>query len=164
MPKKAKADPAGHDDINSNAVQGMDAIESSGWSFTWSAIIPGLPTDPSQMDFIRIVRSGIPASAILKLAESSGIPIEVIFAAIHYDGDVENILNVLESAQLVGVGLVFSNALKIFGTLDEARNWLMSPSYALKEVVPITLLDTPLGIDVVHATLMRIKYGMIEME
>ena len=54
---------------------------------------------------------------------------------------------------------VFEHALRVFGSVKEAREWLLSPAYGLEGQRPIDLLDTEPGGAQVRDYLGAIEYG-----
>jgi putative toxin-antitoxin system antitoxin component (TIGR02293 family) len=55
---------------------------------------------------------------------------------------------------------VFSRTNSVFKDVDKAMSWLKSPCYALGDQIPVQLLDTTEGMELVMNTLGRIEYGV----
>ena len=51
---------------------------------------------------------------------------------------------------------------RVFGDVDVAREWLLTPNPALEGHVPLRLLRTGSGAHLVEAVLLRIEYGVYE--
>ncbi|ORT49531.1 hypothetical protein ST37_14145 [Vibrio sp. qd031] len=54
---------------------------------------------------------------------------------------------------------IYMQASDIYGSLDLAREWLSMPIPALGGELPIELIDTPAGRELVRQTLRKIEYG-----
>jgi putative toxin-antitoxin system antitoxin component (TIGR02293 family) len=64
-----------------------------------------------------------------------------------------------ESEKVLRIRHVFEHALRVFGSVKEAREWLLSPAYGLEGQRPIDLLDTEPGGAQVRDYLGAIEYG-----
>ena len=64
-----------------------------------------------------------------------------------------------ESEKTLRILQIFEQAVRVFGSEDEAREWLMSPAYGLEDQRPIDLLDTEPGSAQVRDYLGAIEYG-----
>lgn len=64
------------------------------------------------------------------------------------------------SGHIVAIAKVFVRAAEVFDNQDKARRWLHKPCRALGGEVPLSLLDTPLGIQTVENELSRIEFGV----
>ena len=56
--------------------------------------------------------------------------------------------------------IVLDRAISVFEDCDKAMSWLNSPCYALGNQVPIQLLNTTEGMELVMDTLGRIEQGI----
>jgi putative toxin-antitoxin system antitoxin component (TIGR02293 family) len=64
-----------------------------------------------------------------------------------------------ESDRLARVARVTQRAVDAFGDEDQAREWLQRPNRALRGVLPLDLLGTDAGAELVSDELGRIEYG-----
>lgn len=64
------------------------------------------------------------------------------------------------SGHIVAIAKVFARSTEVFEDQDKARRWLHKPCRALGNQVPLSLLDTPLGIQAVEDELSRIEHGV----
>ena len=55
---------------------------------------------------------------------------------------------------------ILGRAIEIFGSLQEAEEWLDRPAMALDQRKPIDLLSTPAGVETVEQHLTRLEYGV----
>lgn len=118
------------------------------------------------MDWIPLVRQGLPASAVDavlrltrmtqgELARALAIPERTLARRKR-----EGILSPEESAKLLRLARVVERAEAVFEDADLALNWLQHPNAALCGVTPLSLLDTDIGADSVLDTLGRIEHGV----
>ena len=63
-----------------------------------------------------------------------------------------------ESEKALRVARAAAKAEHVLG--DSGRNWLLSPCRALKNELPIDVLDTALGLQDVLAVLTRLEFGV----
>ena len=120
----------------------------------------------STLDWIAVIRSGIPAAAVeslLKatqlsqsdLARALGIPERTLARRKR-----EGVLNSEESAKLLRLARVVGRANGVFADPKAALHWLKSPNAALSGATPLSLLDTDIGAESVLDTLGRIEHGV----
>jgi putative toxin-antitoxin system antitoxin component (TIGR02293 family) len=120
----------------------------------------------SALDWIEIVRQGIPASAIeslqkaarlsqSELARALGIPVRTLARRKR-----EGVLSAEESAKLLRLARVLGRANQVFDDPEAALDWLKSPNSALAGKSPFSLLDTEIGAESVLDTLGRIEHGV----
>jgi putative toxin-antitoxin system antitoxin component (TIGR02293 family) len=55
---------------------------------------------------------------------------------------------------------IFTKAVEVFGSKEEAELWLRRPALALNGERPIDLLKTPQGTQLVQELLVRLEYGI----
>jgi putative toxin-antitoxin system antitoxin component (TIGR02293 family) len=120
----------------------------------------------SPLDWIEVVREGIPAAAIdsiltraelsqAELAQALSIPERTLARRKR-----EGALNSEESSKLLRVARVISRATEVFEDGVAAVDWLKSPNAALGGNAPLSLLDTDIGAESVLDTLGRIEHGV----
>lgn len=69
-------------------------------------------------------------------------------------------LDLEQSRRLWKFAQILSKATNIFGSQEEAEQWLLRPALALEQNRPIDLLATPAGEALVEDLLGRIEYGV----
>jgi len=120
----------------------------------------------SPLDWVAVIREGIPSDATVSLAEWVGISQAELAAALGIPQRTlarrmrEGILSSEESAKIVRLARVVQRAAEVFQDLDTALDWLKSPNAALAREAPLHLLDTDVGGDSVMDTLGRIEHGV----
>jgi putative toxin-antitoxin system antitoxin component (TIGR02293 family) len=124
------------------------------------------PTSP--LDLIETIRQGLPKQALERLAEA--LRVKVL--------DLEHILPVSKrtlqrfeqqdvkflpkelSDHMLQVAKVYARAVDVFEDEERALEWLQAPIVALGGRIPMSLLDTSAGVDLVLTELGRIEYGV----
>ena len=120
----------------------------------------------STLDWVAMVRMGVPAAAVGSLTASVGVTQAELARALGISERTlvrrkrEGTLNSEESGKLVRLARVVVRAEEVFEDLDAALDWLKSPNAALGGVTPFSLLDTDLGAESVFDTLGRIEHGV----
>ena len=120
----------------------------------------------STLDWIEIVRNGIPAGAVeslvkamrlsqSELARALGIPERTLARRKR-----EGVLSSEESSKLLRLARVLGRANEVFEDAEAALNWLRSANSSLSGATPLSLLDTDIGAESVLDTLGRIEHGV----
>jgi len=55
---------------------------------------------------------------------------------------------------------IFAKAIEIFGSREAAEAWISEPVMGLNRQVPLELLQTPIGVELVNEFLTRLEYGV----
>ncbi|MEM6842296.1 MAG: antitoxin Xre/MbcA/ParS toxin-binding domain-containing protein [Bacteroidota bacterium] len=71
-----------------------------------------------------------------------------------------DLLSASASGQLLELARLYRRAVEVLGDETIANQWLRTPVTALGSEQPISLLDTPIGIQWVMTILGRIEYGV----
>jgi putative toxin-antitoxin system antitoxin component (TIGR02293 family) len=115
---------------------------------------------------VRDIRKGLPASSVMHMArslhttESDLLPIIGISDRTLQRRRKENKpLEPVESDRLYRVAKVYARANEVFENEDVALDWLKARNRALGDV-PLMLLDTEAGTDMVERVLTRIEHGV----
>ncbi len=128
----------------------------------------GLKGLQSPLDLIETIRQGLPKQALEQLAKALRVKVS----------DLEHILPVARrtlqryeqqdvkclpkelSDHMLQVAKVYARAVDVFEDEERALAWLQAPIVALGGRIPISLLDTSTGVDLVLTELGRIEYGV----
>lgn len=128
----------------------------------------GLKGLQSPLDLIETIRQGLPKQALEQLAKALRVKVS----------DLEHILPVSRrtlqryeqqdvkclpkelSDHMLQVAKVYARAVDVFEDEERALAWLQAPIVALGGRIPISLLDTSTGVDLVLTELGRIEYGV----
>ncbi len=120
----------------------------------------------SALDWIAVVRSGIPAAALEPLLKAMQLSQTELARALDVPGRTlarrkrEGVLTSEESAKLLRLARVAGRANGVFENPKSALHWLKSPNAALAGATPLSLLDTDIGAESVLDTLGRIEHGV----
>ena len=127
-------------------------------------VLPVTPLSP--LDWVSVIRRGIPSSAVDSLAKFTRLSQAELSAALGIPERTmarrkrEGKLNSEESAKLVRLARVIERAEEVFEDFDAAIDWLKSTNTSLAGVTPLSLLDTDIGAESVTDTLGRIEHGV----
>ena len=109
---------------------------------------------------------GIDAGFVSKVAKNLLIQQEEIAQLLHLSSktlrnyEIEHKkLNPTTSEQVLKLQLMAEKGKEVFGDPKAFLRWLKKPAYGLEEQIPMTLLQTSGGIDLIIAELDRIAYG-----
>lgn len=72
----------------------------------------------------------------------------------------EELLTLAESDRVHRLERIVKHAHRVFGNVEKANRWLREPSRALDKAVPIDLLESETGAQIVKDELNAIDYGM----
>lgn len=61
---------------------------------------------------------------------------------------------------LLRIARIYAEALDLFGNETTVANWMVNPSVTLGKQVPLELLDTSVGFEIVFHELKRMQYGI----
>ena len=120
----------------------------------------------SSLDWVKMIRKGIPAAAVESLTRMVGVSQSELAATLGIPERTlarrkrEGMLTSEESAKLLMLARVVGRAHEVFEDLNAALNWLKSPNAALSGAAPLSLLDTDIGAESVLDTLGRIEHGV----
>ncbi len=120
------------------------------------------------IDFVEIVRHGLPTQAVRHLFREMDITQDEIARALHIPMRTfsrrmrSSAFEPIESEKLVRLVRVFAFAKEVFnGDSNKATEWIKRPNRALGNVTPLSLLDSDLGAEQVTDTLGRLQEGVI---
>ena len=122
-----------------------------------------------QMDWIELIRTGLPGRVINILAKNISFSEEEISNVIHISSrslqrwtkETKNkILDRETSAKTIELAALFSKGASVFGSIDTFKNWLRQTNPALENKSPIEFLDTSIGFDIINDELGKIEYGI----
>ena len=115
---------------------------------------------------VALVEKGLPFSELEVLQEQLDLPLDRLAdylglarATLHRR-KLAGQLMPDESDKVLRFARLLAQALKIFGALPEAREWLRTPQYGLGGVVPLEFAGTEVGAREVESLLGRIDHGV----
>jgi putative toxin-antitoxin system antitoxin component (TIGR02293 family) len=122
------------------------------------------------MDAHELLARGLPGAALLHLVDS--------LVRLHNPASLEKAvgmslrtfqrhkttparpLNQEQSGRIWKFAEILAKATSVFGTQDEAEQWLEQPAIGLDQHRPLDLLATPAGVKLVEDYLERLEYGV----
>jgi putative toxin-antitoxin system antitoxin component (TIGR02293 family) len=114
------------------------------------------------------LREGIPATEWKSTSDALGIPSEHLISlldvkrsTIKRDEKNGARLSALTSDKLYRVTQVLNKAIRVFEDESSAKTWLQTAQMTLGGVIPLSLLDTTLGYEMVGDALERIQAGVV---
>jgi putative toxin-antitoxin system antitoxin component (TIGR02293 family) len=124
-------------------------------------------TIKNSVDLAELIRIGLPASAIVALAEKLdlknaviserlGIPQRTLSRRLSQHAR----LTAAESDRTVRLARVYATAVEMIGNAEKAVEWLRTQNRALGGELPLDWLDTDVGAREVENILGRIAYGV----
>jgi putative toxin-antitoxin system antitoxin component (TIGR02293 family) len=128
----------------------------------------GLKGPTSPLDLIETIRQGLPKQALERLANALRVkvldlehilPVSRRTLQRYEQQDIECLPKEL-SDRMLQVAKVYARAVEVFEDEQRALEWLQAPIVALGGRIPMSLLDTSTGVDLVLTELGRIEYGV----
>ena len=115
---------------------------------------------------VQLVKRGVDADAVFLIAERSGLHKETIAHLLEtslktlrrYQKEHKK-LNAKESELILKLADLFERGEQVFGNMAEFRHWIEAPAYGLDNQVPLELLYTSEGINLVLDEVERIAHG-----
>ena len=150
--------------IAEHAQPAYDAARTTQDLLGGGAVLSAMPR--SELDWIELIRGGLPAAAMDALARGTGLSKADIAVAIGIPERTlarrkqEGRLHAEESARLVRVARVVARAEEVFEEPNTAMDWLRAANATLGGSTPLSLLDTDIGAEAVMNTLGRIEHGV----
>ncbi len=120
----------------------------------------------SAIDWIALVRKGIPAGAIAAVLQAVKVQQAELSQALDIPERTlirrkkEGILNQEESGKLLRLARVVERAAEVFEDDQAALDWIKAENASLGQATPLSMLDTDLGAGAVMDTLGRIEQGV----
>jgi len=121
----------------------------------------------SEQDWIKKIRSGLPGSTVVTLANKIDVPQKDVAAWLHTT--TRTIQRTIEANTPLGLDLsdrvaqlirVYRRCRDVFRDDKKVSVWLKTPNYALGNIAPTALLDTIPGMELVLDELGRIEHGV----
>lgn len=123
----------------------------------------------SDLTIVKTSNDGVESSVFSEIHEISGIKRQFLAESIfdvslktmmRYEKDNKK-LNPKHSEIALKLMGLFKKGRDIFGSLTAFVSWLDKPAYGLGDQVPMLLLNTITGMDLVEEELIRIEYGAL---
>lgn len=115
---------------------------------------------------IELVQGGLPVQELNALQASLDVPMEKLASklgisrATLHRRKAEGRLAPAESDRVLRFARLMGKAVKVFGSIEKARQWLNSPQFGLGGAMPLDYAETEIGAREVENLLGRIEYGV----
>jgi putative toxin-antitoxin system antitoxin component (TIGR02293 family) len=124
----------------------------------------------TQLDVHRLLKTGLPQKALDHLVVS----VKIVKGGRHFEDAFgmtyrtyqrrkdpgKQPLSAEQSGKTWTFARVLAKATEVFGSQEAAEKWISEPVMGLDRQVPLELLQTPAGVDLVNAFLTRLEYGV----
>jgi putative toxin-antitoxin system antitoxin component (TIGR02293 family) len=123
----------------------------------------------SDLSILKSANRGINSVVFTELVEITGINrnflAEQVFdvslkTMLRYQKENKN-LNARNSEIALKLLNLFNKGMEIFGNMNSFMSWLNKESYGLGNQIPIHLMNTNTGIDLIEEELLRIEFGAL---
>ena len=121
------------------------------------------------LDAIQIIRSGLPIKALRTFSKTLSLTNGDLAHALslsprtikrYHEKKETELLSSEVSEHLIQLTELFAKAVEVFGDREQALNWLREPIPGLGGEMPISILDTTVGIELVKNELTNIDHGI----
>lgn len=120
----------------------------------------------SEMRLVKQARAGISKKSLMNIAETGGLSLKEISALLPVTlrtiqrYSETDLLDPAVSEHALQIAEVISKGSKVFSSIKDLQRWLHTPSVALGNETPVSLLDTSFGARIVIDELGRLEYGV----
>ncbi len=123
--------------------------------------------DFAAANLVKIMEAGLPVRELTELQTSLAMPADrlapmlgISKATFHRRKGAGSKLKPAVSDRVVRFARLLGKAAKVFGDLEDAKQWLNSPQFGLGGAVPLDYAKTEIGAREVENLLGRIEYGV----
>ena len=123
----------------------------------------------SDLSIVKNANAGISSTIFSELIEISGINKNFLAEEV-FDVSLKTMLRYQKEGKKltprnseIALKLInlFDKGIEIFGSMDSFMVWLNKKAYGLGNEVPLTLMNTNTGIDLIEEELIRIEFGAL---
>lgn len=119
-----------------------------------------------RMELFRASSKGVSSTWVPKVLQMTGLRKEALASLLSISVKTLDrylaapvILPPASSELLLKISALYHKGALVLGSLQNFREWMSKPSFGLTGLVPITLLTTASGIDLISEELGRIEFG-----
>ena len=123
--------------------------------------------DFTAANLVKALEAGLPVTELTDLQASLDVPAErlapmlgISKATFHRRKGTGSKLTPAVSDRVVRFARLLGKAVKVFGGIEDAKQWLNSPQFGLGGAVPLDYAKTEVGAREVENLLGRIEYGV----
>lgn len=122
----------------------------------------------NSFNLVQKAQNGISITAFFDLIDISGLSkeelstlLDVSFKTIQRYQKENKKLSALNSEQILKMITLYQKAEEVFGEISSFNRWLRKPAHGLGNTLPLKLMQTPGGIDLIYEELARIEFGTL---
>ncbi len=126
-----------------------------------------MEADFTVANLVKVLGVGLPVTELTDLHASLDVPAErlasllgISRATFHRRKGAGSKLNPAVSDRVVRFARLLGKAVKVFGDMEDAKQWLNSPQFGLGGAVPLDYAKTEVGAREVENLLGRSEYGV----
>mgnify|MGYP006204169707 CR=1 FL=1 len=126
----------------------------------------GLSETPSDFDLVNLARTGISKKSLLALAKKISLTIDEISTVLHISERTlqrytpATLVKTEHADKAIELARLYERGTTVLGSESEFNTWMRTPNHALNNEIPLDLLDTSIGFDLILQVLGRIEYGV----
>ncbi|MGB7393807.1 MAG: antitoxin Xre/MbcA/ParS toxin-binding domain-containing protein [Pricia sp.] len=129
---------------------------------------PNTETSPVMFDIIDTLRKGLPYKQFEAMTKDIPLDREEWKEVLHLSRrtmtrykDENRVFETKYAERIFEIRMLYDFGVEVFGNKEKFHTWLSRENVVLGKVVPKTLLDTTIGIDILRDQLGRIDYGIL---
>jgi len=115
---------------------------------------------------MKLIRTGIKSSSIASFLKHSNLSQKQLSKIIHLSertlqrNSPEKLLDLGASEKLIELCRLFHKGITVFNNKEKLLLWINRPNLPLNNQTPLELMETSLGMDMVHDELIKIEQGV----
>ncbi len=133
----------------------------------WLGIKRPLPNrSNSAFVYIKLIREGLQSKSVDSFIEHSSLTKKQVSRMIHLSertlqrNSPDKLIDITTSERLIELTRLFHKGISVFNSKEKFVTWLNRPNKSLDNQLPIELIETNLGIDLVLDELLKIEHGV----
>ncbi|WP_316804014.1 antitoxin Xre/MbcA/ParS toxin-binding domain-containing protein [Pedobacter nototheniae] len=121
----------------------------------------------TNFDLLNLARKGISKKALIALAKQISLTLEEIAGILHISERTlqrytpSTLVKTDSADRAIELARLYERGIDVLGDAKSFNIWMRSPNKALNNEVPLNLLDTSIGFDMILQILGRIEYGVV---
>jgi putative toxin-antitoxin system antitoxin component (TIGR02293 family) len=130
-------------------------------------LIPSFRKAENMLQVAKVVEEGLPSEEIAPILDYLGFKVSDIAKAASVSASTvsrwhpKTSIGVPGSNQFFRIDQVIRKGVDLFGDLQGLRTWLQSPNLALGNAVPVQLITTAIGVELVDEALDALHHGNV---
>ena len=120
----------------------------------------------ASFNYMKLIRTGIKSSSIASFLKHSNLSQKQLSKIIHLSertlqrNPPEKLLDPGASEKLIELCRLFHKGITVFNTKEKLLLWINRPNLPLNNQHPLELMETSLGMDMIHDELIKIEQGV----